>query len=187
MRSQPFTRFSRLTSLPLLHRSPSPSFQPSISPEIKLLLTSDNRPAPTLLTCTNSSLHLSFTDMSSNDPRWGYGKPIEGKGNALVICDFWNFLSKGRITRHKHHLVGDSPQIKKSEQIPRFDDAFVDINDKDEEATTNIDFFQWKSKRPMSSSSSTVNTKNPTKGPLDVMYPPSKITRTRKGELGWNL
>lgn len=54
--------------------------------------------------------------MSSNDPRWGYGKPIEGKGNAWVIYDFWNFLSKGGIKRHKHHLVGDSPQVKKMYQ-----------------------------------------------------------------------
>ncbi|CAI9293560.1 unnamed protein product [Lactuca saligna] len=146
--------------------------------------------------------------MASNDLGWGYGKPVEGKGNAWVVCDFCNFLSKGGITRHKHHLVGDSPSVKKCtkvpvevqkrfkdefqkrkqhkeelNKIPHFNDAIVDLDDKDEEDTTNSDFFHSKSKRPMSSSGSAVNTKNPTKGPLDVMYPPSEKTRKTKGYL----
>nr|KAJ0193351.1 hypothetical protein LSAT_V11C800448530 [Lactuca sativa] len=104
--------------------------------------------------------------MASNDPGWQYGTAVEGKGNQKMICTFCNKTTKGGITRHKHHLAGDSAQVLKcprvpieiqklfidasdkkkqdkeaTNKIPHFDDDVVDI-DEDEEATTNSEFFQ---------------------------------------------
>ncbi|KAL7585739.1 hypothetical protein Lser_V15G44315 [Lactuca serriola] len=145
--------------------------------------------------------------MASNDPGWQYGIAVEGKGNQWVICTFCNKTTKGGITRHKHHLAGDSAQVLKCprvpievqkvfkdafdkkkqdkeamKKIPHFDDDVVDI-DEDEEATTNSEFFQSKGKRPMSSSGSTATTKRSVKGPLDVIWLPCDKTGKKKGYL----
>ena len=71
--------------------------------------------------------------MASNDPGWQYGTAVEGKGNQWVICTFCNKTTKVGITRHKHHLAGDSAQVLKCLRVPIevhkvFKDALIKRN-----------------------------------------------------------
>ncbi|KAD6454364.1 hypothetical protein E3N88_09070 [Mikania micrantha] len=132
------------------------------------------------------------------DPGWTYGTLVEGTKNS-VRCNFCNFVSKGGITRHKHHLAWDSADVsrcpkvplevknlfkelfeKKKQtkeamnEIPHFDDV-VDLDDDDEEEIS----IQSKGKISISSMGSTSSNKK-TKGPLDSVFKPS-VTSGKKG------
>ncbi|KAL8228194.1 hypothetical protein R6Q57_015800 [Mikania cordata] len=51
------------------------------------------------------------------DPGWTYGTLVEGTKNSLR-CNFCNFVSSGRIIRHKHHLVWDSLDVSRCPKVP---------------------------------------------------------------------
>lgn len=136
-----------------------------------------------------------------DDIGWSYASLIEGTKNH-VKCNFCSFVSRGGITRQKHHLAGDSPDVTKCAKVPaqvkalfkeefekkklakellnnrpHFDDDVIDLEaDEDEEEIT-----QSKGKRPMSATSSMANKKM--KGPLDAMFKPSTTSGKKGGHL----
>lgn len=58
-----------------------------------------------------------MTSKKEVDPGWTYGTLVEGTKNS-VQCNFCFFVSKGGITRHKHHLACDSPDVSKCAKVP---------------------------------------------------------------------
>ncbi|CAH1438746.1 unnamed protein product [Lactuca virosa] len=139
-----------------------------------------------------------------DDIGWKHGKRVEGNTNWVL----WNYcpnVAKGGITRHKHHLAGDSTSVCKClrapldvrklfknifekqkqdkverNRIPLFDDDVVDINDEDEEEAGEVPFSLGK--RAISSSKSTLHHKK-VKGALDTYFRPSNETGKKKGYL----
>ncbi|KAI3795361.1 hypothetical protein L1987_38013 [Smallanthus sonchifolius] len=143
------------------------------------------------------------------DPGWTYGTLVEGTKNA-VRCNFCFFVSKSGITRHKHHLAWDSPDVarcpkvpnevkalfkehfdnkKRSREmmniIPHFDDV-VDLDEDDEEGEVEINCSEAKSKgkKPMSSTGSTTDAFNKkAKDTLYSVFKPSVVSGKKGGNL----
>jgi hypothetical protein len=134
------------------------------------------------------------------DPGWTYATLVEGSKNS-VKCNLCGFVSTGGITRQKHHLAWDSPDVsrctkvppevkslfkelfekkkresKMASTIPHFDEV-VDLEEDDEDEIPNQREVPSKGKRPVSSASAS-NKK--AKGPLDAMFKPS-VTSGKKG------
>ncbi|CAH1440621.1 unnamed protein product [Lactuca virosa] len=59
---------------------------------------------------------LEVASKRETDPCWAYGTKIEGN-SQWVQCNFCSFVSRGGITRHKHHLVGDTAQVAKCSRV----------------------------------------------------------------------
>ncbi|XP_022025633.1 uncharacterized protein LOC110926187 [Helianthus annuus] len=136
----------------------------------------------------------------SADPGWTYGTLVEGSKTS-VRCNFCGFVSTGGITRHKHHLAWDSPDVARcpkvpddvkklfielfekkkrvketANSIPHFDEVVeLEENDEDEEAAQS----QSKGKRVASSAGASDANKK-AKGPLYAMFKPS-LTSGKKG------
>lgn len=130
------------------------------------------------------------------DLGWSYGALVEGTKNQ-VQCNFCGFVSKGGITRHKHHLARDSGDVAKCKKVPTdvsqlfkeefekkkamkdamnripdFDDV-VDLDDEEDEDDDQLSRrTQAKGKR-QADSNSTMNTSKKVKGPLDMHFKPS--------------
>lgn len=141
------------------------------------------------------------------DPGWKYATQVEGNKN-WVKCNFCGFVSKGGITRQKHHLAWDSPEVGKCSKVPNdvknffkesfekkkqerkdmfnmphFDDV-VDLDDEDEdELQTTSSGVNSKGKRPISSAGSTAPNTKKVKGPLDMLFKPSGLSGKRSGHL----
>nr|KAJ0219145.1 hypothetical protein LSAT_V11C300126260 [Lactuca sativa] len=142
--------------------------------------------------------------VKDDDIGWKHGKRVEGTIN-WVLCNYCPNVAKGGITRHKHHLVGDSisvckclrapPDIRKlfkdifekqkqdkveRNRIPHFDDDVADINDENEEEAGEVPFSLGK--RAISSSKSNLHNKK-VKGALDTHFRSSTETGNKKGYL----
>ncbi|KAL4584188.1 hypothetical protein LXL04_008780 [Taraxacum kok-saghyz] len=139
------------------------------------------------------------------DIGWKHGALVEGTKN-WVLCNYCPNVAKGGITRHKHHLAGDSTSVCKCvrapvevkklfkeifekqkqekvvrNRIPHFDDDdVVDIDDADEVEVAEV--LHSIGKRPNLSSKSTLHNKK-AKGPLDTFLRPSTGTGKKKGYL----
>ncbi|XP_023754955.1 uncharacterized protein LOC111903410 [Lactuca sativa] len=142
--------------------------------------------------------------VKEDDIGWKHGKKVEGTTN-WVLCNYCPNVAKGGITRHKHHLAGDSTSVCKCirapldvrklfkdifekqkqdkvdrNRVPHFDDDVVDINDEDEEEVGEVPFSLGK--RVNLSSKSTLHNKK-VKGALDTHFRPSNETGKKKGYL----
>ncbi|KAI3755050.1 hypothetical protein L1987_54843 [Smallanthus sonchifolius] len=157
----------------------------------------------------NTVLKIIYRMGKDPDPGWTYGTLVEGTKNA-VRCNFCFFVSKSGITRHKHHLAWDSPDVarcpkvpnevkalfkehfenkKRSREmmnsIPHFDDV-VDLDEDDEEDEVEINRSEAKSKgkKPMSSTGSTTDAFNKkAKGTLYSVFKPSVVSGKKGGNL----
>ncbi|KAL4564166.1 hypothetical protein LXL04_028219 [Taraxacum kok-saghyz] len=134
------------------------------------------------------------------------GGGLVARTKNWVLCNYCPNVAKGGITRHKHHLAGDSTSVCKCvrapvevkklfkeifekqkqekvvrNRIPHFDDDdVVDIDDEDEVEVAEV--LHSISKRLNLSSKSSLHNKK-AKGPLDTFLRPSTGTGKKKGYL----
>ncbi|KAL6523730.1 hypothetical protein OROGR_017333 [Orobanche gracilis] len=55
------------------------------------------------------------------DPGWSHGKLVDDKHPGSGIrCNYCSKVTRGGITRHKHHLAGDNRDVAKCIKVPEF-------------------------------------------------------------------
>ncbi|CAI9290098.1 unnamed protein product [Lactuca saligna] len=143
-----------------------------------------------------------FLEMANKreiDPGWAYETKVEGN-SQWVQCNLCSFVSRGEITRHKHHLAGDTAQVAKCSKVPAEVKAFFketfDKKKPAKEAMNSIPHFDdvvdldkvdddelntQKRHCPVSSSGSTATNKN-TKGPMHACYNQSETVALNEDE-----
>ncbi|KAL6554980.1 hypothetical protein OROGR_006238 [Orobanche gracilis] len=133
------------------------------------------------------------------DPGWSHGKLVDDKHpGAGIRCNYCSKVTRGGITRHKHHLAGDNRDVAKCIKVPEFvKQTFVEhfaMKKRVKESMESIPHFgesvleeqeqdeeNEHGKRPVVNPSQQLSKKSKQLGPINLYFQPSGQTIGKKG------
>ncbi|KAL6513274.1 hypothetical protein OROGR_020760 [Orobanche gracilis] len=140
-----------------------------------------------------STVESEWEDLEDEDDDKG-----RGKKQRRIRCNYCSKVTRGGITRHKHHLTGDNRDVAKCikvpefvkqtfvehfamkkrvkesmESIPHFDESVLEEQEQDEENEHG--------KRPVVNPSQQLSKKSKQLGPINLYFQPSGQTIGKKG------
>ncbi|KAL6582972.1 hypothetical protein OROMI_005050 [Orobanche minor] len=133
------------------------------------------------------------------DPGWSHGKLVDDKQpSAGIRCNYCSKVTRGGITRHKHHLAGDNRDVAKCTKVPEFvKHTFIEhfaMKKRVKESMESIPHFdesileeqeQYEEnehgKRPIVNPSQQLSKKSEQLGPINLYFQPSGQSIGKKG------